>query len=85
MGRKVTKLPEIASRTIDDVLEEFLEEQRKRLKPRTVSTYENVISLLKDQMNVFGHVGLSKAESALFDRYYNAGLRTPGVLPDIRP
>ncbi len=73
MGRKVTKLPEIASRTIEDVLEEFLEEQRKRLKPRTVSTYENVISLLKDQMNVFGHVGLSKAESALFDRYYNAG------------
>ncbi len=73
MSKKVIKFPERAEKTIEVVLAEFLAEQRKRLKPRTVSRYEDVVELLKDQMNGYGHTSLSPDESALFDRCYNAG------------
>ena len=72
MSKEVIKFPERAETTIDVVLGEFLAEQRKRLKPGTVSTYEDVIALLRDQMNGYGHLSLSRTETALFDRYYNA-------------
>ncbi len=73
MSKKVIKFPEQAETTIDVVLEEFLTEQRKRLKPATVSGYEGVVTLIKDHLNGYGHTNLSKAELSLFDRLYNAG------------
>lgn len=62
----------MADLKIDQVFEEFLADQRKRLKPRTLSGYENVVDLLRHHLNGYGHEYLSKAESALFDKYYNA-------------
>jgi len=67
-----TELPPVADPAIDQVFEEFLVEQRERLKPRTVSKYESVISLLRHHLDGYGYEGLSKEESALFERHYNA-------------
>ncbi|GBE36959.1 hypothetical protein BMS3Bbin07_01114 [bacterium BMS3Bbin07] len=72
MGKNVIKFPERAEKNIEAVLDEFLAEQRKRLKPRTVLRYEDVIELLKDHLNGYGHTGLSKVEAVFFDRYCNA-------------
>ncbi len=72
MGAKIIKLPEIADPTIDQVFEEFLAEQGERLKPKTHALYETVIDLLKDHLNGYAYEGLSKAEGALFDKYFNA-------------
>lgn len=72
MAGKTVKLPQPADPTIDQVLEEFLAQQRKRLKPRTVSRYEDVLNLLRHHLNGYAYEGLSEAESALFDRHFNA-------------
>lgn len=72
MPAKAVKLPQPANPTIDQVFEEFLAEQRERLKPRTVSRYEDVLNLLRHHLNGYAYDSLSKAESALFDRHYNA-------------
>lgn len=66
------RLPEIAGLTIEQVLEEFLTEQRKELKPKTVSGFEDVILLLKDYLNGYAYQGLTKPEGALFEKHYNA-------------
>lgn len=62
----------MADPTIDQVFEEFLEEQYARWKPSTVSKYEDVISLLRHHLNGYGYDSLSKEEGELFDKYYNA-------------
>lgn len=62
----------IADPTIEQVLDEFLAGQRKRLKSKTMSGYEDVIRLLTDYLNNYSYQALSKAETALFDRHYNA-------------
>lgn len=72
MAAKITRLPQSASPTIDEVFEEFLAEQRGRLKPRTLSRYEEVLNLLRHHLNGYAYESLSKAEAAIFDRYYNA-------------
>ncbi len=72
MAAKITKLLQPACPTIDQVFDEFLDEQRRRLRPRTLSKYEDVLGLLRDHLNGYAYQSLSKAESALFDRYYNA-------------
>ena len=73
---KVATLPKIAEPTIEQVLEEFLSDQQKKLKPKpktkTVSGYKDVIQLLRDYLNGYAYQSLSKAESALFDKYYDA-------------
>jgi hypothetical protein len=69
---KNLKLPQPAETSIETVLEEFLAEQRRRLKPKTLSNYEAVISLFQDCMDGYGHQGLDRAERALFERLYNA-------------
>ena len=61
-----------ASPTIEEVCEEFLAVQRKRLTPRTLSRYEDVLRLLRHYLDGYAYQGLSTGESALFDRYYNA-------------
>jgi hypothetical protein len=71
--KKIVNLPRIAEPTIEQALEEFLAEQLKKLKPKTASGYRDVIQLFKDCMNGYAYQSLSKAETALFDKYYNAG------------
>ena len=72
MVAKITRLLEPANPTIDQVCEEFLVEQRKRLTSRTLAKYRDVLDLLRHHLNEYAYQGLSKAESALFERYYNA-------------
>ncbi len=72
MTAKVVKPAQPADTTIDQVFEAFLADQAERLKPRTLSRYQDVIDLLRRHLNGYGYEGLSKAESALFDRHYNA-------------
>jgi hypothetical protein len=69
---KITDLPKIAEPSIERVLDEFLAEALKELKPKTAAGYRDVIQLLKDYMNGYAHQSLTKAESALFDKHYNA-------------
>ncbi len=72
MAAKIVKLAQPADPTIDQVFEEFLAEQRDRLKPKTVSRYEDVLSLLRHHLNGYAYESLSTAESVLFDRHFNA-------------
>ena len=72
MAAKITRLPQPASHTIEQVFDEFLGDQRRRLRPRTLSTYEDVLGLLRDHLNGYAYQSLSTVEAALFDRYYNA-------------
>ena len=72
MAAKTVKLAQPADPTIDQVFEEFLAEQRERLKPRTISRYEDVLNLLRHHLNGYAYESLSNVESALFDRHYNA-------------
>jgi len=66
------KLPELADPTLGDVLDQFLTEQQARLKPKTYGQYASVVDLFRHHMNAYGHEDLSKAESLLFERHYNA-------------
>jgi hypothetical protein len=72
MAVKITRLPRPASPTIDQVFDRFLDEQRRRLRPRTLSKYEDVLGLLSTYLNGYAYQGLPTAEAALFDRYYDA-------------
>lgn len=51
MGTKVVMLPRPAEHSIHRVLEEFLEEQRTRLAPRTLARYEALLDLLRSYLN----------------------------------
>ncbi len=72
MAAKIVKLAQPADPTIDQVFEEFLAEQRERLKPATISRYEGVLNMLRHHLNGYASETLSTAESALFDRHYDA-------------
>jgi hypothetical protein len=65
-------LPQIANPTITQAFEEFLSEQRHRLKPKTQKQYEAVIDLLQDHLNGYAYEGLSEPERALFEKHVNA-------------
>ena len=53
-------------------MEEFLDEQRRRLKSKTFRNYESVIDLFQASMNGYGHQYLDASEQALFDSLYDA-------------
>ncbi|MHC4509432.1 MAG: tyrosine-type recombinase/integrase [Planctomycetota bacterium] len=72
MGERTKKLPQPAQKTIEAVLDEFLEEQRERLKPSTMRKYEDIIDLFKSCLDGYGHQYLDNQEEALFERFYNA-------------
>lgn len=63
--------PGIADPTIEQVLEEFLDDQEARLAPRTFSKYRDVVELLKHSLNGYAYEGLDPRERELFDRYFN--------------
>ena len=64
--------PEVADPAIAKVLDEFLDEQRRRLAPRTFRKYDDVIGLLKDCLDGYGHLFLDSREERLFDRFFSA-------------
>ncbi len=69
--RKVLPFPTIAHPNIDDILERFLKDQRKRLKPRTFQRYEEVIDLFRHCLNGYGHHDLDRSsEVTLYERLY---------------
>lgn len=72
MSAKIVKLAAPADPSIDEVLDQFLEEQCERLAPRTFRNYEDVVHLLRDCLNGYAYQGLSKEEAALYDRHFNA-------------
>lgn len=72
MSKRIRTLPRPAERTIEAVLDEFLEEQEKRLKPSTMRKYEDIIELFESCLDGYGHQYLNKREAALFERLYNA-------------
>lgn len=72
MGTKVVELPRPAEPNIRRVFEEFIEEQRTRLAPRTLARYEAVLDLLRSYLNGYAHECLSAPEAARFERSYNA-------------
>jgi CO dehydrogenase/acetyl-CoA synthase delta subunit len=72
MSERTIKLTQPVEKTIEAVLAEFLEEQRKRLKSSTMRKYEDIIDLFQSCLNNYAYQSLDKQESALFDRLYNA-------------
>jgi len=56
--------------TIDEVLTEFLADQRERLAARTYLRYEDVVGLLRSCLNNYGHQVLNSAEQARFEAAY---------------
>lgn len=72
MSKHAKKLPQPAEKTIEAVLDEFLEEQQKRLKPSTMRKYEDIIDLFQSCLDNYAYQGLNKQEDGLFDRLYNA-------------
>lgn len=72
MDAKIVELARPAEPSIDGVLEEFLEEERARLAPRTFAKYEAVVDLLRSHLNGYAYESLSKPEAALFQRRFSA-------------
>jgi len=72
MTKPTKKSLQPAQKTIEMVFDEFLQEQRKRLKPSTVRKYEDIIDLFRSCLDGYAYQGLNKKEGALFDRLYNA-------------
>ncbi len=61
-----------ANPTITEILARFLEDQRRRLTPRTFSNYEHVVELLQHCLDGYGHQSLDRADASRFERLYNA-------------
>lgn len=59
--------------TIDQVLDAFLEDQRRRLSARTMRNYDDVIALLRDSLNGYAYESLDEAGAKRFDKAYQAG------------
>ena len=72
MSKRTKRSPQLAEKTIEVVLEEFLKEQQKRLKSSTMRKYEDVIDLFRSFLDGYAYQDLDKQENALFDRLYNA-------------
>ena len=72
MSLKIVELPRPADPCIDGVFDEFLEEERGRLAPRTLGEYQDVVELLRGYLNGYAHQSLSREDAALFDRRYSA-------------
>jgi len=62
-----------ATATIDEVLDAFLIDQRKRLSVRTMRNYEDVVDLLRDSLNGFGPNTLESADHQRWEQAFHAG------------
>src|SRR5713101_7087734 len=59
--------------TIEQVLEEFLADQGKRLSTRTMRNYRDVISLPQDCMNGYGPNSLDGGDHKRWKKAFDAG------------
>ncbi|MHB2029743.1 MAG: hypothetical protein ACYCPT_13145, partial [Acidimicrobiales bacterium] len=59
--------------TIDQALDAFMKDQRRRLSQRTMRNYEDVVSLLRDSLNGYAYEALDQADAHRFDQAYQAG------------
>ncbi|MDA8072340.1 MAG: hypothetical protein M0Z82_12285 [Actinomycetota bacterium] len=59
--------------TIDQVLEAFLEDQRRRLSARTMRSYQDVVELLRDSLNGYAYTSLDKKDAKRFEQAYRDG------------
>ncbi len=59
--------------TIDEALDAFLAEQQERLAERTFRNYAEVVYLLRDCMNGYGHLLVSEFDRKRFEKAYEAG------------
>ena len=66
-------MPATPTRTIENVLEEFLAEQDARLSPTTFRKYASSVELLWMHLNRYGHSELSGAELRRFERAFEEG------------
>jgi len=91
MSKRTKRSPQLAEKTIEVVLEEFLKEQQKRLKSSTMRKYEDVIDLFRSFLDGYAYQNLDEQENALFDRLYDAEgdehrefcqVFGPGKIPD---
>jgi hypothetical protein len=62
-----------ATVTIDEAFETFLAEQRKRLSPKTLRNYEDVVHLLRDSLNSYAYDSLSKSEQNRWRAAFDEG------------
>lgn len=72
MGKNTIKFPVPATPNIEEVLDRFLEDCRKQLKPATMRKYDDIIELLKRSIDGYAYQYLDKNESKLWERLYNA-------------
>ena len=63
--------PPTISPTIDELLEEFQLEQQRRLAPRTFRNYADIIGLLRDCLNGYGHLALAPDQRARWEAAYD--------------
>jgi len=68
---KTTKF-QLANPNIDNVLERFLNDNCKKLKPSTIRKYGAIIDLFKHSLNNYAYQSLNKDECKLFNELYNA-------------
>ena len=59
--------------TIDQALNVFIKDQRRRLSDRTMRNYDDVVELLRDSLNGYAYQSLDKADAKRFDKAYQAG------------
>ncbi len=82
---KILFFPMVARPCILEVLTEFLDEQAKRLKPRTYRRYEEVVDLFRHCMNNYGVDELTNsADIVFYERlYYQKNLEFTAIFgPD---
>ncbi len=60
-------------KTIKQVLEDFLTENKSRLKPRTSRGYEDTMELFEHSLNNYAYQSLEEEETKLFDKLYEEG------------
>lgn len=69
-GKEKKWLWQIASPTITEVLERFLEEQQTRVKADTFQKYADIVYLFRESMNGYAYQYLGKEQKELFDHFY---------------
>jgi len=62
-----------AAVTIDEAFEAFLSEQQKRVSPKTLRNYEDVVHLLRDSLNSYAYDSLGKSEQKRWRTAFDAG------------
>ncbi len=70
---KIIPFPRKANPNITEVLQEFVSEQHRRVKPPTGRKYEQIIYLLMDSLDTFGPDDLAPEEKTLYNRLLQQG------------